>query len=388
MKVLLAPDSFKQCLPASAVADALATGLSRAWPQLEILKRPMADGGDGTIDALQAASSGELRWCRAPNAYQQLIDCPWLWLADSRTAIIEMAVVNGLAGLKPAQLKPMHASSYGTGVMVAAAAAAGAQKIVLGLGGSATNDCGAGLLQALGYSFVNKRDEVLPTPVTAQDLLTVKSLRAPARKHALQASIEIASDVDNPLLGADGATNTFGLQKGADAAVLITLEQALARFADVAEQALGRDCRTRAGAGAAGGLGWALMLAFNATSRSGAAFVAEAIDLPARIKQADLVITGEGRLDQQTLHGKAPNYVATLARARQKPVMAVGGSVDKASLAQLEQGFDAVHAISNESMSLEESIARAAELLTACGERIGLALRDNYNTSAARSDWS
>ncbi len=319
MRILIAPDKFKGSLGAAAVGARIAAGLRSALPEAELEIAPVADGGEGTAAAICAAREGEWREVATHDALGRPLRAPVCWLAPGKTAVFEMSAAAGLAQLTVAERDPLRASTFGVGEMLRAVSAAGAREIIVGLGGSATNDGGVGLARALGFRFRDASGrELTAAKLTLARIEPPNDLALPP--------ILAATDVDNPLLGPRGATRIFGPQKGASPAALEILEAGLARLADVAAQTFGRDHRDAPGAGAAGGLGFGLLTFAAARLRSGFEVVADMIDLRARMERADFVITGEGRLDASTLSGKAPGGVARMAQALGKPVFAIVGA--------------------------------------------------------------
>ncbi len=330
MRVLIAPDKFKGSLAAGAVAKAIAAGIRAGLPEAEIELLPIADGGEGTAEAIQLARGGEWIDCAVHDALGRPITARYVWLADSVSAVMEMSAAAGLSQLAPDERDPTKATTFGVGEMLRDAIERGAREIIMGIGGSATNDGGFGMARALGFRFLDQDDVEIAENVAA--LLELKRIEKP---HDFKLpKIVAASDVTNPLLGPEGATRTFGPQKGASADQLATLERCLERLAQVATRSLGRDFRNMPGAGAAGGLGFGLLTFCNARIRSGFEVVAEAVALRAKIAWSDFVITGEGKLDEQTLAGKGPAGVAKMARAAGKRVFAIAGQAPNESRAR------------------------------------------------------
>jgi len=325
MRVLIAPQELKGTLTAVEAAQAIARGLSAAFPGWELDLLPMADGGPGTTEALAAALGGERRLTRAHDPLMRPIEAEWAMLPGDR-AVVECAAASGLMRLTTQELNPRVATSYGTGDLVAAAVSAGARALIVGLGGSASNDGGAGLAQALGFRLFDAQGNDLPPGGAA--LARLDHIDA---AHALPGlgglNVTGATDVRNPLCGPTGASAVYGPQKGADATAVAELDAALAHYAAVIKQDLGVDVLDQVGAGSGGGLGAALLAFLDADLRSGADVVGKAAGIEARISAADAVITGEGRLDGQTAFGKAPQYVARLARAAGKPTVCIAGSL-------------------------------------------------------------
>jgi glycerate kinase len=360
MRILIVPDKFKGSLSARAVGEAIADGLRQAAPSATLEICPLADGGEGTAEAICGARDGEWMPCPVHNARGKPLMAQFCWLAKTRTAVMEMSAAAGLAGLPPVERNPVTASTFGVGEMLLAAVSRDAEEIILGLGGSATNDGGFGLARALGYRFLASDEKELTGAVS--DLLELVRIERPMVMKLPR--IIAACDVRNPLLGPEGATRTFGAQKGATAEQMEILERALIRLADVARESLGCDHRDVPGAGAAGGLGFGLLTFCGATIRSGFDVVSEVIGLPEKIARADIVITGEGKLDRQTLAGKAPAGVARLARAAGKQVFAIVGRA--AADAEVSGIFDRVLAINDTSPGYRET----AKLLEQSGRTL------------------
>jgi len=332
MRILIAPDKFKGSLGAKEVAERIGAGVRSALPTAEIEMLPLADGGEGTAETIRRACEGEWVSCPAHDALGRAIQTCYAWMAKSGLAVLEMSAAAGLQTLSPDERNPASASTFGVGEMLRAASDHGAREIIIGLGGSATNDGGFGLARALGFRFIgNDGGELMGPVATLLDLARIE------RPDGLSLPrITAACDVTNPLLGPHGATRTFGAQKGATPEQLETLERSLSHLAKVAEQTFHHDYRDIPGAGAAGGLGFGLVTFCAAAVRSGFEVVADAIDLRAKIQRADIVITGEGKLDLQTLAGKAPAGVARMARELKKPVFAiVGMATDDPQVRQL-----------------------------------------------------
>lgn len=356
MRILIAPDKFKGSLGAREVAAQIAIGLRDVLPDAIIETMPVADGGEGTASAIGEACGGELVTCAAHDALGRPIDAEYFWLPDRATAVMEMSAAAGLWRIAPEERDPLKANTFGVGEMMQDAAKRGAKEILLGLGGSATNDGGLGMARALGFCFF-AQDKELTSPGELLDLTRVLSPTSEVSFPKITAAV----DVRNPLLGARGATRTFGRQKGATAEQLEVLEQALTRLADVVRCDLNCDFREIPGAGAAGGLGFGLMSFCGATIESGFEVVAEFIGLRGAIANADVVITGEGRLDEQTLEGKAPSGVARLARQLGKPVFAIVGTSSGTQAS--DSLFDLVLSLAREGITTDEAVARAPALL-------------------------
>jgi len=368
MKLVIAPDSFKESLSAPEVAAAIARGWSRARPLDEILLRPMADGGEGTVDAVLAATGGERRECAVRGPLGASVQAHWGWLEEG-AAVIEMAAASGLHWVAPQQRDATRTTSYGTGELIRAALEAGARKIILGLGGSATNDGGMGLLQALGVRFLDERGEPLGDGGAALAGLHAIDL-AGLDPRLAGVEVEVAADVNNPLCGEHGASAVFGPQKGASPEQVRQLDAALARYAEVAARTLGQDHSLFPGVGAAGGLGFAARAFLRARFRPGVELVAEVSGLAEALQGADLAITGEGRLDEQSLHGKTPIGVARLAREAGVPLIALAGSLGKGYGRLHQAGIAAAFSLVPGPISLAEAMAGAAGELEARAEEL------------------
>jgi len=368
MKILIAPDKFKGSLNARAVAESIAAGLRDVLSDAIIETIPVADGGEGTAEVIRDACGGEWVTCEAHDALGRVITARYAWLHDRKRAVMEMSEVAGLGRIAPDERDPLRANTYGVGEMLLDATQRGATEVILGLGGSATNDGGFGMERALGFRFLSKGTAELTGPVS--DLLGLERISKP-RDLRLPRVIG-AADVRNSLLGARGATRTFGPQKGASPDQLEVIEEALARLADVVAQDLGCDFREAVGAGAAGGLGFGLMSFCGANIQPGFDLVAEMLDLGAAIQGADVVITGEGSLDEQTLEGKAPAGVARLARRMGKSVFAIVGRATR-NPAVLDV-FDGVHALVAAEITSEEAMSRTKELLRERARELGRTL--------------
>ncbi|SAH92556.1 glycerate kinase [Bordetella ansorpii] len=361
MKIVIAPDSFKESLSAPAAAEAIAHGVRQAFPGAQTLCVPMADGGEGTVQAVLAATGGQWRESPVQGALGEARQAGWGWLADG-TAVIEMATAAGLELTPPAQRDPLRASSHGVGQLVRAALDAGARRIILGLGGSATNDGGVGMLAALGVRFLDERGAELPPGGAAlKRLARLDTGGLDARLR--EATVEVACDVDNPLCGPQGASHIFGPQKGATPEQVRELDASLARLADVCAAHLSRDLRDTPGAGAAGGLGYAALAFLDAAFRPGVEIVAELGGLEAAMEGATLAFTGEGRMDAQTLRGKTPAGVARIAQRAGVPVIALAGSLGEGYDALYAGGITAAFSLASGPMTLQQACEQAETLL-------------------------
>ena len=367
--ILIAPNALKGSLSAPAAARAIAAGVRRALPEAELRLLPVADGGDGLLEVLEVALAGERVAARVHGPLGAPLDATYIYVPERQLALLEMARVAGLALLTPAQYDPLHASTRGLGELIRAALDRGAQEILLGIGGSASNDGGIGMAAALGVRFLD--DAGRPVEPLAGNLVSIQRIDTrdldPRLRHT---RIQVICDVDNPLLGARGATRVFGPQKGAGPAALERLEAGLAHLADLLEEQLGMALRDRPGAGAAGGLGAGALAFLNAVLQPGTERVLELLDFEAALAGADLVITAEGRLDAQTLDGKAPAVVAKRAVARGIPCLALAGGVEAEPATLREAGFTAWECIRPEDMPVAESMRQAERLLAEAAERV------------------
>ena len=356
MRILIAPDKFKGSLNAREVAENIAQGLDDALPDVKIDIVPMADGGEGTAEAICVARSGSWLKCKAHDPIGREIDAHYAWIEDGRLAVMEMSEAAGMRRLSESERDPVRATTYGVGEMILDAANRGPNEIIIGLGGSATNDGGFGMARALGFRFDYEQEqdrERLGELVDLSRIEKTQDLKLP--------KVIAAVDVRNPLLGKNGATRVFGPQKGASKDEINFLERALTRLADVVAEDFRFDYRDNPGAGAAGGLGFGLLSFCGATIRPGFDVVAEAVGLESKMKVVDVVITGEGSLDRQTLQGKTPAGVARLARKLGKKVFAIAGRYD--GNRQVHELFDEIYELARSGMSEKEQMKRARELL-------------------------
>ena len=359
MKILVAPDKFKGTLNASEVAQNIAKGLLDVLPDAQIEVVPMADGGEGTAEAICNVRGCSWIECKAHDPLGREIDARYGWIDQEKLAVMEMSEAAGMRRLSGSERDPVRSTTFGVGEMILDATKRGANEIIVGLGGSATNDGGFGMARALGFRFFANARE-LSGAVTEVTELNKIILPERVVQRGLP-KIVAAVDVKNPLLGENGATRVFGPQKGASKRDLDNLERALTRLADVAAKQFGFDYRNEAGAGAAGGLGFGLLSFCGATIRPGFEVVAEAVGLEAKMKDADLVITGEGSLDRQTLEGKTPAGVARLARKLGKPVFAIVGRASEDR--ELREIFEGIYQNARPGISQQESMKHGAELL-------------------------
>ena len=356
MKVVLACDSFKGSLDALSVVDAVGRGIARVLPETDVVSCPVADGGEGTVKILTKAARGRILTTTVHGPLMDSITAEWGLLGDKKTAIIEIAEVAGLTLVEKEQRDPTNTTSYGLGELIINALDTGAERIVVGLGGSATNDGGTGMAEALGVRFWGS-----DSPVTGGKLVDITSIdMSNLDERVKDVSLQVALDVSNPLLGPQGAAHVFAPQKGATPTQVDQLEKGMSKLASL----FPRVSPNLAGAGAAGGLGWGLVAFVNAELKSGIDLCLDALDFESLLNGADLVITGEGSFDQQTLHGKGPIGVAQRAAAMNIPTIVLCGN-HNVSLADLEQyGIVGCYSICKDlDVSAERSIEQASVLL-------------------------
>ena len=369
MKVVIAPDSYKGCLSALEVAKAMERGVLSVFPSAEVRKIPIADGGEGTVAALVTATNGQLRQTEVTDPLGNKIIAHWGVLGDGRTAVIEMAAASGLPLVPKEKRDPRVTTTYGTGELIEAALADGLAKIIIGIGGSATNDGGTGMARALGVRFLDAAgQEVAAGGGSLAEICQIDTTGLDPRLKNTE--IVVACDVDNPLCGTRGASAVFGPQKGATPEMVQQLDAGLAKYASCARQATGRDVAEKAGAGAAGGLGAGLMFFTPAQLKPGVEIVLDAVGFSDIVRDADFVITGEGRTDFQTAFGKAPVGVAKVAKTHGAPVFCISGGLGEGADDVLAQGIDAVMSICDRPLSLEECMAAGAQLIEPAAARL------------------
>lgn len=369
MQIVVAPDSFKECLTATQVAAAISEGIKHVISEAGIINIPMADGGEGTVEALVVATGGKIIPVLSVDALNRPIQSFYGVLGDQKTAVIEMAAASGLELLAPNERNPLFTSTYGTGLLLKAAMEAGYTQIILSIGGSATNDGGAGMAQALGFELLDKNgNQIGQGGGFLGELNTIN--RSNVHPFLQNVNITVACDVRNPLLGASGATFVYGPQKGATHEMIETLEKNMSHFAQIIHQEFGIDMSAIPGAGAAGGLGAGLMTFCHVVLSSGFELISKLTHLEEHIRQASLVFTAEGKIDSQTAYGKTVSGVAQLAKKYHVPVIALSGIVTDDLTDLYNQGVTSIFAIGNQPMSIEESKANAAKLLAGTSERI------------------
>lgn len=371
MKLLLAPDSFKGSLTASEAAAAMAEGVRRVRPDADIVLLPLADGGEGTAEALVLATGGQRQSAVVTGPLGERLEASFGLLGlDGATAVVEMAAAAGLLLVPPDRRDPRRTTTYGVGELLRQGAESGASRIIIGLGGSATNDGGAGALQALGVRFLDSAGKPLPEPITGADLARLAQIDT-AALHLPPVELVIASDVINPLLGPNGASAVYGPQKGADASIVAELDAALTNYAAILRHDLGTDVAGLAGAGAAGGLGAGLMAFLDARMQSGIDLVLDTAGFAQKAAGADWLLTGEGRIDSQTLNGKTIMGVLNRCRPLGISVIAFGGSVDDTAGEQLAaKDLRAAFPIVSGPMPLDQAMRDGGVLLTQAVARV------------------
>lgn len=359
MKIVIAPDSFKESLTASAVADAIETGFKRVFPDAEYVKVPMADGGEGTVQALVDATNGKMVCTSVKGPLHAQVDSFYGILGDGDTAVIEMAAASGLHLLNEDEKDAKLTCSFGTGQLIKAALDKGVSKFIIGLGGSATNDAGAGMLTALGADLTDKNGNIVP-PGGAHLHLIDKIDLANLHPKLISTTFLVACDVSNPLCGNNGASAVFGPQKGASKQDVALLDENLFHFGQKLETISHRDIINCSGSGAAGGMGASLLAICNAKLQSGIELITNTLALANKVKGADLVITGEGCIDSQTVFGKTPIGVAKVAKQHNCAVIAIAGSIRNDYDVVFQHGIDAVFPILSEPCSLADALTKGA----------------------------
>lgn len=374
MKIVIAPDSYKESLSALEVATAIELGFREIWPEADYVKIPVADGGEGTVEAMVAATQGHLVHVDVTGPLGNTIQAFYGLSGDERTAFIEMAAASGLEQV-PANLRdPLKTTSWGTGELIRHALGAGVEHIIIGIGGSATNDGGAGMVQALGARLLDAQDEDIAHGAMGLESLTRIDISQLDPRLA-GCRIEVACDVTNPLTGKEGASVVFGPQKGATAEMIPRLDRALTHYAQLIARDLDVNVLELAGGGAAGGMGAALYAFCGAQLRRGIEIVTDALRLDACVADADLVVTGEGRIDSQTIHGKVPVGVAKIAKRYNKPVIGIAGSLTADVGVVHQHGLDAVFSVIYTICSLDEALKNASENVRMTARNVAATLK-------------
>ncbi|MGE6630602.1 glycerate kinase [Bacillus sp. NPDC077027] len=374
MKIVIAPDSFKESLSALEAATAIEEGFRSIFPEAEYVKLPMADGGEGTVQSLVDATGGTIVYRSVTGPLGEPVPAFFGMLGDGRTAVIEMAAASGLHLVPREKRNPLLTTTRGTGELIAMALDEGARHLIVGLGGSATNDGGVGMMQALGARFLDKEgNELDPGGGALGQLVSIDVSGLDPRLKEIE--LEVACDVDNPLTGERGASAIFGPQKGADPEMVQVLDRHLSHFASIAENQLDLAFRDAKGAGAAGGLGASLLAFLNADLKRGVEIVLKAVQFDQNVKNADLVITGEGRIDGQTIYGKTPIGVAKAAKRYHIPVIGLAGSLSFDSHVVHEHGIDALFSIVPGVTTLPEAFEQARDNMERTARNVAVAMK-------------
>ncbi|PAD23102.1 glycerate kinase [Terribacillus saccharophilus] len=374
MKIVIAPDSYKESLSALEAANAIERGFKMIFPDAVYNKKPMADGGEGTVQSLVDATNGKIVERTVTGPLGKPVKAFFGLMGDGETAVIEMAAASGLHLVPAGDRNPLTTSTKGTGELISAALDLGVQHIIIGLGGSATNDGGAGMIQALGGRLLDEAGKDIGDGGGALSQLAVIDLDG-LDDRLKDVQIEVACDVDNPLTGPRGASAIFGPQKGATPDMVELLDKNLSHFADVAEKALGKSFRDIEGVGAAGGLGASLLAFLNADLKRGIDIVLQVVDFEEAVKGADLVITGEGRIDSQTIYGKTPIGVAKAAKKYGVPVIGLAGSLSQDSDVVYEHGIDVLFSIVPGVITLPEAFEHAADYMEQTARNIAACMK-------------
>ncbi|EQB4815310.1 TPA: glycerate 2-kinase [Citrobacter amalonaticus] len=373
MKIVIAPDSYKESLSATEVAQAIEKGFREIFPDAQYVSVPVADGGEGTVEAMIAATHGSAHSALVTGPLGEKVNANWGMSGDGKTAFIEMAAASGLALVPPEKRNPLITTSRGTGELILQALDSGASNIIIGIGGSATNDGGAGMVQALGAKLCDANGTEIGYgggSLNTLNNIDVSGLD-PRIKHC---AIRVACDVTNPLVGEQGASRIFGPQKGATEPLILELDRNLAHYADIIKKSLGVDVKNVPGAGAAGGMGAALMAFLGAELKSGIEIVTQALNLEEHIHDCTLVVTGEGRIDSQSIHGKVPVGVANVAKKYHKPVIGIAGSLTRDVGVVHQYGIDAVFSVLTSIGTLEEAFRGAFDNIYRASRNIAATL--------------
>ncbi|WP_370966682.1 glycerate 2-kinase [Enterobacter wuhouensis] len=379
MKIVIAPDSYKESLSATEVAQAIEKGFREIFPDALYVSVPVADGGEGTVEAMIAATRGTAQHAVVTGPLGEKVNACWGMSGDGSTAFIEMAAASGLALVPPAQRNPLVTTSRGTGELILSALDKGARNIIIGIGGSATNDGGAGMIQALGAKLTDANGKEIGHG--GGSLMALNSVDISGLDERLEGcSIRVACDVTNPLVGEKGASRIFGPQKGATEGMILELDANLSHYADVIKKSLRIDVKHVPGAGAAGGMGAALMAFLGAELKSGIEIVTQALNLEEHIHDCTWVLTGEGRIDSQSIHGKVPVGVANVAKKYHKPVIGIAGSLTQDVGVVHQYGIDAVFSVLTSIGSLEEAFRSAYDNIYRASRNIAATLQVGMHT--------
>ncbi|NPV53838.1 MAG: glycerate kinase [Firmicutes bacterium] len=380
MVVIIAPDSFKGSMSALEACLAIEEGIKKAMPDATVIKVPMADGGEGTVQSLVDATGGEVIGADVTGPLGERTRAFWGLMGDGETAVIEMAAASGLPLVPPDKRNPLITTTYGTGELIQAALDRGCRRVIIGIGGSATNDGGAGMAQALGARLLDA--EGRPIGFGGRELARIERIDISGMDQRVRdggVEVVVACDVDNPLIGPRGASAVYGPQKGATPEMVEELDKALAHYARVIERDLGKRVAELPGAGAAGGLGAGLVAFLGAALRPGVNIVVDAVRLEEHMRRADVVITGEGRMDFQSVYGKTPIGVAAVARRYGVPVIAIAGGLGDDFEAVYDHGIDAALSMVSGPISLDEAMANGRDLIRDAAFAVAKILRIGQN---------
>ena len=367
MKIVIAPQAFKGSISAMEVSKAIQEGVINVFPDSEIILCPVADGGDGTLETLVESTGGSINETTVTGPIGSPVRALWGAMGDQKTAVIEMARTSGLALLTLDERDPLNATTFGLGEIILSALDAGFRDFIIGIGGSATNDAGAGMAQALGIRLLDKTDTEIPVGGAAlQNLRTIDISKLDNR--ILNSDFQVACDVNNPLTGPEGAAAIYGPQKGASKQQIDILDKALSNLSSIIKKDIGKEVSEIPGAGAAGGLGAGIMAFMDGNLRTGVDIVLDKVGLDSLLDSADLVITGEGGLDFQTVYDKAPIGVAKMAQKKKIPTIAISGMLGKDFHVVHAHGIEAAVSLTNGPMSLEEASDNAYNLIKECAE--------------------
>ena len=386
MKIVIAPQAFKGSISAMEVSKAIQEGVINVFPDSEIILCPVADGGDGTLETLVESTGGSINETTVTGPIGSPVRALWGAMGDQKTAVIEMARTSGLALLTLDERDPLNATTFGLGEIILSALDAGFRDFIIGIGGSATNDAGAGMAQALGIRLLDKTNtEISVGGAALQNLRTIDISKLDNR--ILNSDFQVACDVNNPLTGPEGAAAIYGPQKGASKQQIDILDKALSNLSSIIKKDIGKEVSEIPGAGAAGGLGAGIMAFMDGNLRTGVDIVLDKVGLDSLLDSADLVITGEGGLDFQTVYDKAPIGVAKMAQKKQIPTIAISGMLGKDFHVVHAHGIEAAVSLTNGPMSLEEASDNAYNLIKECAEEslrlisVGMKLNKNYPTN-------
>ena len=370
MRILIAPDSFKGSLSAVEFCQIAAEAIERVIPNAEVRKLPLADGGEGTVESLVTTTGGQMKYALVTGPLGDQVEAFYGILGDKKTAVIEMASASGLPLVSEDKRNPMHTTTFGTGELIKKVLDEGCTSLIMGIGGSATNDGGAGMLQALGFQLLDEKGREIEWGANGLlDLRQISSENADPRLNDLK--VEVACDVDNPLVGPSGASAVYGPQKGADAAMVRVMDQALMNFAQCIQEQLGLEVAHLKGAGAAGGLGAGLHAFLQAELKMGFEIIRSTVGLDDILAEGyDLVITGEGQMNDQTVRGKLPAGIARLSKKEGIPVVAIVGSIGTGTEAMYDVGITSIFSVINRPMNLENAFNEAKELLSSTVEQV------------------